>query len=72
MPCNRGTGFEREPWLGKNGRVIGPVIMVVTLVVVIPVAVCMSGAVLAWILGWFMKFDAEKRNADSEYIALGQ
>lgn len=57
---------------GKNVDVLGPLVIVVALVVVIPVAVCMTGAVVAWILGWFMKDDAEKRNAGSEYIELGK
>ena len=51
--------------------VLGPVIIVVTLLVVIPVAVCMTGAVVAWTLGWFLKDDAEHRNEGTEYIELG-
>lgn len=58
--------------LGQNDAVIGPIIIVVALVVVIPVSVCMSGAAVAWILGWFMKDDAEKRNAGTEYVELGK
>jgi hypothetical protein len=52
--------------------VLGPAIIVILLVVVIPVSVCMSGAVVAWIMGWFLRDDADKRNAGTEYVDLGR
>jgi hypothetical protein len=52
--------------------VLGAIIIAVVLVVVIPVAVCMSGAAVAWILGWFLKDDAEKRFDGTEYVELGR
>jgi len=49
--------------------VVGAVIIVVVLLL-IPVGVVMSGAVLAAILGWSLKTDAEDRNEGSELIEL--
>ncbi|OWY60538.1 hypothetical protein B7486_68630 [cyanobacterium TDX16] len=49
--------------------VAGAVAIVVVLLL-IPVAVVMSGAVLAAILGWSLKTDAEDRNEGSELIEL--
>lgn len=51
---------------------LGPAIIVVILVIAIPVAVCMTGAAVAWILGWFLRDDADKRNAGTEYVELGR
>lgn len=48
---------------------VGAVIIVVVLLL-IPVGVVMSGAVLAAILGWSLKTDAEDRNEGSELIEL--
>jgi hypothetical protein len=48
----------------------GAILMALVLVIVIPVAVCMSGAVLAALLGWSLKEDADARNEGSELIAL--
>ena len=50
----------------------GAILMVIVLVVVIPVAVCMSGAVVAALLGWSLKEDAETRHEGSELIALNK
>jgi membrane glycosyltransferase len=50
----------------------GAILMVIVLVLVIPVAVCMSGAVVAALLGWSLKEDAEARNEGSELIALNK
>jgi len=49
--------------------VVGAVIIVVVLLL-IPVGVVMSGAILAAILGWSLKTDAEDRNEGSELIEL--
>lgn len=66
------AGLERHGAVSNNGGVLGPIIIVFVLVVAIPVAVCMSGAVVAWILGWFLTDDANKRNAGTEYVELGK
>ena len=50
----------------------GAVLMAIVLVVVIPVAVCMSGAVLAALLGWSLKDEANARNEGSELIDLNK
>ena len=50
----------------------GAVLMAIVLVVVIPIAVCMSGAVVAALLGWSLKEDADIRNEGSELIALNK
>jgi membrane glycosyltransferase len=50
----------------------GAILLVIVLVLVIPVAVCMSGAVVAALLGWSLKEDAEARNEGSELIALNK
>jgi hypothetical protein len=50
----------------------GAVLMAIVLVVVIPVAVCMSGAVVAALLGWSLNEDADTRNEGSELIALNK
>jgi membrane glycosyltransferase len=50
----------------------GAILMVIVLVLMIPVAVCMSGAVVAALLGWSLKEDAEARNEGSELIALNK
>jgi hypothetical protein len=51
---------------------LGAIIISVVIVVVIPVAVMMSGAVVAAVLGWSLKEDAEARHAGSELIALNR
>jgi membrane glycosyltransferase len=50
----------------------GAILMVIVLVLVIPVAVCMSGAVVAALLGWSIKEDTEARNEGSELIDLNK
>lgn len=50
----------------------GAVLMVIVLVLAIPVAVCMSGAVVAALLGWSLKADAEARNEGSELVDLNK
>jgi hypothetical protein len=50
----------------------GAILMVIVLVLVIPIAVCMSGAVVAALLGWSLKEDAEARNEGSELIDLNK
>jgi hypothetical protein len=51
---------------------LGGILMAVVLVVVIPVAVMMSGAVIAAVLGWSLKEDAEATHEGSELIALNK
>jgi hypothetical protein len=60
----------RRP-IGQDGAVIGPALIVVALLIVIPVGVLVSGAVIAGILGFSLRRDAEERNEGSEYLALG-
>ena len=50
----------------------GAILMVIVLVLVIPVAVLVSGAVVAALLGWSLKDDAEARNEASELINLNK
>ena len=50
----------------------GAILMVIVLVLVIPVAVLVSGAVVAALLGWSLKDDAEARNEGSELIDLNR
>jgi hypothetical protein len=50
----------------------GAILMVIVLVLVIPVAVLVSGAVVAALLGWSLKDDAEARNEGSELIDLNK
>jgi hypothetical protein len=50
--------------------VLGALILALIIVVVIPVSVCMTGAVVAGILGWSAKEDAEARHEGSELIDL--
>jgi hypothetical protein len=52
--------------------VAGAIILAIVIVVAIPVAVCMSGAVVAALLGWSLKDDAEARNEGSELIELNR
>jgi len=49
---------------------IGVVIILAVLLVAIPVGVSMSGAVVAGILGWGLKSDAEARHEGSELLEL--
>jgi membrane glycosyltransferase len=50
----------------------GAIVIVIVLVLVIPVAVCMSGAVVAALLGWSLKGGADARNEGSELIELNK
>jgi hypothetical protein len=50
---------------------VSVVIIVFVLVVAIPVAVLVSGAVLAAVLGWLAKSDAEARYEGTEYVDMG-
>jgi hypothetical protein len=48
----------------------GPLIMVFVLLVFIPISVCITGAIVAAILGWSLKDDAEDRNEGSELLEI--
>lgn len=48
----------------------GAIVIIIVLVVAIPVTVCMSGAIAAAILGFFLKSNAEKDHQGSELIEL--
>ena len=50
--------------------VLGALILIVVLVVVIPPGVIITGGVVAGLLGFTLKDDAEARNAGSELIDL--
>jgi len=50
--------------------VIGPVIVAIAIVIAIPVAVVMCGAVASFILGLFLREDAEERYDGSELLKL--
>ena len=50
---------------------LGAIVIVVVLLV-LPVIVIMSSAVLAAVLGWSLKADAEARNEGSELVALNR
>jgi hypothetical protein len=52
--------------------VLGAILLALIIVVVIPVAVCMSGAVIAALLDWSLKEDAEERYKGSELIDLNR
>jgi hypothetical protein len=56
--------------LGQNGGVLPSILMLVALFVVIPVGVMMTGAVVAWLLGFSLKTDVEKDYEGTEYIEL--
>ena len=51
---------------------LGGIIIAIVLVILIPVAVMMTGPVIAALLGWTLKDDAEARNDGSELIALNR
>jgi hypothetical protein len=51
---------------------LGALILAFIIVIVIPVAICMSGALVAGILGWAAKEDAEARHEGSELIDLNR
>ena len=47
----------------------GALIIAIVLVIVIPVAVCITGAVVAFLLGWTLKETGEE-GADPELVKL--
>jgi hypothetical protein len=49
---------------------LGAIIIVVILIVAIPVAVILTGAVVAAILGWSLRANAEAVNEGGELIDL--
>lgn len=49
---------------------LGAIILVVILIVAIPVSVCMTGAVVAGILGWGLTANGEATHEGSELIEL--
>lgn len=56
---------------------VGAIIMVILLVIVFPVAVIMSGAVVAAVLGHFLRSSVDEANVDddgapNEYLALAR
>ena len=51
---------------------LGAIVLVIALLVVIPVTVLMTGAVIAAVMGWRLKDDAEERHAGSELIDLNR
>jgi hypothetical protein len=54
-----------------DGGVTGAVIIVIVLLIM-PVLICMSLAVVAGLIGWFLKDDvASEYPPDSEYVELG-
>ena len=52
--------------------VTGAIAILVALLIVIPVGVMLSGAVIAGVLGFFLKDNGEKTNEGSELIALNK
>ncbi len=56
--------------MGEDDVVLGAIILAFVLVIVIPVSVLMSGAVLAGVLGRFLKDTAEATHENSELIDL--
>jgi hypothetical protein len=49
--------------------VLGAIILAIVIVVVIPVAVCMTGAVVAGVLGWRLREEGDE-GATEELIEL--
>ncbi|MFZ6003631.1 MAG: hypothetical protein ACOYXM_06810 [Actinomycetota bacterium] len=48
----------------------GVIVFLVILVIAIPVSVCMTGAVVAGILGWSLKDNGEQTHEGSELVEL--
>ena len=48
----------------------GAIVVAVIIVILIPVSLMMSGAVVAGLLGWALKDDAEERYEGSELVDL--
>ena len=51
---------------------LGAIILAVVILIIIPVTVMMSGGMVAGILGWALKSDAEQRYEGSELIELNK
>lgn len=49
---------------------LGPALIVAILIVVIPVSVCMTGGVVAAILGWALRDNGDATHEGSELIEL--
>ncbi len=49
---------------------VGTIVFLVILVIAIPVSVCMSGAVVAGILGWSLRDNGEATHEGSELVEL--
>ena len=49
---------------------LGALILAFVILVFIPVSICMSGAVVAGILGWAAKDTAEKNHEGSELLEI--
>jgi hypothetical protein len=56
--------------LRQTEPVLGPLIMIAVLLLM-PIAVIMTGAVVAGLLGFFVKKDVESSFEGSEYLELG-
>lgn len=54
----------------QNGRMLGPLLIVIALVVAIPVGVLITGGVVSIILGHSLRMEGEYRNEDSELVEL--
>jgi hypothetical protein len=50
----------------------GAIIIAVIILVLIPVSICMSGGIIAAILGWALKENGETENEGSELIDLNK
>lgn len=51
---------------------LGGILIAIVIVIVIPVGLMMTGPVIAALLGWSLKEDAEARHEGSELIALNR
>lgn len=49
---------------------LGAIILAVIILVAIPVSVCMTGAMVAAILGWALKDNSEQTHEGSELIDI--
>ena len=49
---------------------LGAIIIAVVILVIIPVGVCLSGAIIAAILGWALRDNGEATHEGSELIEL--
>lgn len=49
---------------------LGAVIILAILIVVIPVSVCMTGGVVAAVLGWALRDNGEASHEGSELVGL--